>query len=458
MKQVVVFILSHFFLISVSFAQQDVYTPKGHLVQAYYWPPEEDYLESVRDSLDDYYTAEYPEATILETYGGYSATRLFNCHGYAWHISEGGDTMIIGLGPLNKHEEIYWEDSSYTETDYPYEDYLGVKVSYGYFFEHDHSAILADPDTYGTGWVVSKWGPTVLIRHAIDDNPGYSSDSLKYYKLSPSMAGSTTNLCYNNIRDFETDITHMPDGTLKWTKGNNLSIIGEDDEPEFKVKGGSSFGWSYVKLEIETQSGFTWESTKNFWTGVFNNTYVTGSSAVCPNSVYTYTAQVPGGHSPSYSYSWTYPSNWYNYGQNQNWITLQTPYYPYYGTVRVSITNECGSSNYSGITVYPGYNCGGYYSMYPNPASDEVTITINQPDQIFEDIEISDIEVSNIISKDQTTYTISIYNSSGTLVSSAIRTGTSFDIPLPKLRDGTYIVELSDGKNSYREQLIIKHE
>jgi|GEM_PF-850195 len=462
MKKSFICILLQIIITIASIAQQNVYTPKGHLVQSTYIYDE--WTEEDRDSIDNFFAEEFPTATIIETYGGNSATKKFNCHGWAWHVSEGGDYVWIGSSQYNKDEEIYWTDyteASYvlTTPDFLEDNEIAGKVSYGYFGTHDHSAVVDDV-SYGDIWVIAKWGNQVLIRHKIDDCPYYDTDSLKYYRLYPEgITGSTSNLCYNVERDFNTNITKMPAGTLTWTKGNNLSIIGDDDEPEFTVKGGSSFGWSYVKLNINTQSGYHWESSPiSFWTGVFNNTSVTGTAAVCPNSVYTYTAQVPGGHSPSYSYSWTYPSNWYNNGQNQNSIILQTPSSPYYGPVRVSITNQCGTSGYSGITTYPGYNCGGYYSMYPNPASDELTITINQPETIFEDVDISEEEAIKTISADQVTYTINIYNSLGTLVSSAVRTGTSFDIPLSKLRDGTYIVEISDGKNSYREQLIIKHD
>src|SRR4030042_5721147 len=140
------------------------------------------------------------------------------------------------------------------------------------------------------------------MRHRIDQGPkppeGYDIDSLKYYKLNPLyIEGETSYLCYNDPRDFKSDITHMPDSTLIWTFGNNLVQESEHNyDSVFTVKGGPSYGWSYVKLKIETKTGFEWESSpKNFWTGVFNNTMVTGTAAVCPNSVYTYTAQVPGG-------------------------------------------------------------------------------------------------------------------------------------------------------------------
>jgi hypothetical protein len=41
------------------------------------------------------------------------------------------------------------------------------------------------------------------------------------------------------------------------------------------------------------------------------------------------------------------------------------------------INNRCGASGYTGVTVYPGYSCGGYYySFYPNPANDELTVAV----------------------------------------------------------------------------------
>lgn len=130
-----------------------------------------------------------------------------------------------------------------------------------------------------------------------------------------------------------------------------------------------SFGCGLASLEI----------AKDFWFGKFESTPVAGLSAVCPNSLYVYTANVPGGHSSSYSYSWTYPSGWYKYSQWSNNIHLQTPILlanMTYGPVRVAVTNACGTSGYSGITAYPGYNCGGYYMVSPNPSSEYIEVDL----------------------------------------------------------------------------------
>jgi hypothetical protein len=163
---------------------------------------------------------------------------------------------------------------------------------------------------------------------------------------------------------------------------------------------------------------------------------------------------VPGGHSSSYSYSWTYPANWYNNGKVQNSINLQTPSSPVYGAVRVSITNTCGASGYSGITVYPGYNCGGYYSLFPNPASDIVNIEIDESSpSIIVNRNISDLKAETL-----NIYTIRVYNNQGTLVTTVTRTGLSFSIPVNNLNGGNYVVEINNGKYAYRQQLIIKRD
>jgi hypothetical protein len=56
-----------------------------------------------------------------------------------------------------------------------------------------------------------------------------------------------------------------------------------------------------------------------------------------------------------------------------------------------------------------------------------------------------------------TNFTIKIYNSQSALISSVKRNGMNFSVPLTNMRDGTYIVEVSDGKTSTTQTLIVKH-
>lgn len=62
-----------------------IYTPQGSPVQAYYQIPE--MSQQDKEVLSDSVANNYPLATELNVP---SATTSYNCHGYAWHVSEGG--------------------------------------------------------------------------------------------------------------------------------------------------------------------------------------------------------------------------------------------------------------------------------------------------------------------------------------------------------------------------------
>jgi hypothetical protein len=257
-------------------------------------------------------------------------------------------------------------------------------------------------------------------------------------------------ICFSGTKTYT--FNGLPQGsTILWTKSSNISIVNQTTNTVTVTGYGTTSGSGWIRGAINTPCGYAIQ--KSVWVGKFESTVVTGTSAVCSNSLYTYTAQVPGGHSSSYSYSLTYPSNWYNNGQYQNSINLQTPSSPQYGAVRVSITNSCGTSGYSGITVYPNYNCGGYFSLFPNPADAEINIEINesalkaQSDSLGQDYGIIEIGKS---------FQIRIYNSMGFLVKSTSLTGLKFLIPIGDLIEGNYIVEINDGKFGYRKTFIIK--
>lgn len=163
----------------------NVCTPKGSNVAA--WIISSEYTDTLKYYWDTYYTNAYPDAQFIKTNGRYSTTQKFNCHSYAWHVSDGGSNRWIGYFQGNTDEHIYWGDGSYIEIS-GYVPYPG-KVSYA---SDDHSAIT----TSETGWFISKWGDKVLIKHRWNDCP-YNSSSLKYYKLNFSISGSSL-LCTNN--------------------------------------------------------------------------------------------------------------------------------------------------------------------------------------------------------------------------------------------------------------------
>ena len=128
---------------------------------------------STRSYWDTYFKSNYPKATQIKTYDGYSSTRRFNCHGYAWLRVEQGIDRWIGTGWSNdiyKPEQIYMTDGSYIFISQ--ETYPG-KVSWA---SGDHTAVT----TAVQGTLISKWNEFPLMQHAWNYSP-YGTSNLKYY-------------------------------------------------------------------------------------------------------------------------------------------------------------------------------------------------------------------------------------------------------------------------------------
>jgi hypothetical protein len=307
---------------------------------------------------------------------------------------------------------------------------------------------------FNQSWTGGNTNATQL-RHWLDPvgtNPtGLNGSKLVYVSGSYVVCSTGSTFTANNL----------PSGySVNWNNlSSNLHVVSTQGNLATIAANSGVSGSGWIQPIISNGSCIDTLILINVWAGIFTNPVVTGQAAVCPNSLYTYTAQTPGGYTYAYSYSWTYPSGWYNNGQIQNMLNLQTPMYNLnYGPVRVSITNQCGTSGYSGITTYPNPNCPHYFILHPNPASDNVTITMSEESPFIEtsDSTMTNKAINNAITKEPIIFTIRIYNNQSVLLSTVSRSGKSFNIPLTNMYDGTYIIEVSDGKNSYRQQLIVK--
>jgi hypothetical protein len=382
------------------------------------------------------------------------ATRTYNCHGYAWHyLSSGGYKVWI----KKPEQQKYWQCGGYGETTQS----VGTRVSFGgpcnswktncdgtsYADWCDHSAYTINT----SGRLRSKWGQCPLFDHDIADCP-YTTSDLHFYSLI-TLTGPDP-LCTS---DYYT-VNNLPAGTtVNWLPPtSNISRVSDQySNPCIFQKVSNGNGYIYADL---TSGCETIHLSIPVHTGPYSSSDypISGpTSALCHSYVYYSIPSLPG----ATSINWVWPSGWtYVSGQGTTYLSLYTGLYS--GIVQVGVNNTCGQSgSYHTEYVYIYGNCGYGFSLYPNPSSDEVTITINESTSIAtENLDVSDVKVTKVISNDQTIYTIRIYNSQGTLLLTATRSGTSFKIPLNNMSDGTYIVELSDGKNNYREPLIIKHE
>lgn len=98
--------------------------------------------------------------------GNYS--RQYNCHGYAWHVSTGGNQVVILSAQGGITPYVSGVNPSYTQTNYN-----STKGKVRVRYTGDHSAIT----TYD-GKFISKWGAGPLVKHnALDVPPGYGNPS-----------------------------------------------------------------------------------------------------------------------------------------------------------------------------------------------------------------------------------------------------------------------------------------
>ncbi len=116
-------------------------------------------------SSDIVYTPAQIAALAADLNSNYNGAELveapsykYNCHAYAWHVSEGGDKVWMGRY-TDDAEDIYWTDDSYIEVP----EKIATKVSY--HRDGNHSAIRLNSNLYESKW---GWGGS-LVKHGPND-------------------------------------------------------------------------------------------------------------------------------------------------------------------------------------------------------------------------------------------------------------------------------------------------
>lgn len=130
-------------------------------------------------SLNQYVTSAYPNAIILKT-----ASPTYNCHSYAWNLTDGGDVCWINATIKNANDNIskYWTNDYYGRT-------TADKAQKVFYYESDHSAVVSNAQ----GKYISKWGPGPLVRHDPGYGPYSNMDKRYYYKGENCAYGTLTN-------------------------------------------------------------------------------------------------------------------------------------------------------------------------------------------------------------------------------------------------------------------------
>jgi hypothetical protein len=198
-KILTIFLLCFVFLCN---AQVYLYTPNGSRIFAFQH-------SEWSDSADiAYFTAEcaleYPDAEILA-----DASLTYNCHSYAWNMSEGGPICWLEESP-DLH--LYWDDGSYDQTT---ED----KTEKIFYYNGDYGNHSAVKSTTHPGKYESKLGSYPLVRHDPGYGPSiYNMQYRRYYRRC-----RTTNLT-NQTVTINTTVTDCIINAQNVTVTNNAKL------------------------------------------------------------------------------------------------------------------------------------------------------------------------------------------------------------------------------------------
>jgi hypothetical protein len=212
MKSKIIMCLFLYF-VGLCYAQSTVYlyTPNGSQVTANQGP---EMSPSEIASINAYYVSAYPNAELLA-----DASATYNCHSYAWNLTEGG-TIICWLNQ-SPDLHLYWDDGSYEET-------TGANAVKIFYYNGDHSAVVSHTHA---GKYESKWGRAPLMRHSPDYGPSiYNMQYRKYYRRCTNIINFTnqtvtTGKTVANCNDISVqNVTVTSTGTLNLRAGGTITI------------------------------------------------------------------------------------------------------------------------------------------------------------------------------------------------------------------------------------------
>jgi hypothetical protein len=429
----------------------------------------------------------------------------YNCHAFAW--TNDSTVWVDGSHDTTKAPQIYYNTVSnyyYTKTTDPSDAEIAV---YGSDVNNSptHSAVRLTNSTNPyvrqflnnypqyAGWYISKWDGGPLVIHNLDSCPFYGNVAPTLYKKRSESAGSNhlrgANYLIKGTQDafcssgtqFELGFSYagshldtvliptLKTFTVTWSCSSHITLSpgataypvtasssingpGEWIKATINFTDGTSdtvtrlFAWSGGPAAITSISTSQWtaggpgylainvsQSGTEFYGWPFD-----GSNVVPPT--------VPDDHGAS-SYTWT--CSGLGYTQNPSTINYRYTAGSFSGTGAAVLTihaaNGCGTtSDYQAVNVTSG---GFRAALSPNPATDQVTVNIldNNPGGV------------QGLAGTPVTYTVQVTDVIGTVWYTAKRTGSSFTIPVDKLKAGNYVVEVSDGKTISSKSLLVTH-
>lgn len=422
---------------------QSIRTPMNQIVYTVHNWDTEDWIEEWENEAVTWinkYAQGYP---LPERVG--AATSHYNCHAWAWHVSDGGSPYNSWINYYHNGPNLskYWTNDAYSSGS-PYID-DNCKLFYG--ITADHSAVY----TNTSGIVESKWGWWPRYIHLIEDCPFQNSPT--YTNYSSPISGDT----YICTTKTYSAVNISGASTYSWT-GNKLSTSGSSYSTT-ATKTSDGEGWIHADV-YSPYSGTTFGTAKKpIWLGVPSTTYVTMPSQTppyegCTNKSHIFHAQPASSVSVQSSYSWEIdPNNGYisTSGIGEwSYITFYNEYSVAGYDVKARGINSCGDGPFGEANIWI-YECY-YFSISPNPASD--IVNINRV-AACEETDNKTLIMSSV--NVNTTYDIQIMDYYGSLHLQTTKSGDSFTLPVSNLKDGIYFVKITNGKEISNLKFVVKH-
>ncbi len=322
------------------------------------------------------------------------------------------------------------------------------------YSEVREAMIDAAEEEFGTNSIQSLQVKNAWYAVGVGSNPGQVTITLPTNNLVCSSGGTFT-------------VNNVPSGhTVSWNYSAALTLVSASGNNATFNTGSTTSSSAWIEVTINNVSDGTSLTLPQFdtWCGkpqvtnkkVDGSNYYTGWQ-ICPGDHYL--SGTPTGGDAG-TIAWTVPYG-IVYFAGTNTLDFTFPSLASSIAITARSSNTCGAGpNSSFYLTKKNWGCSKSYSMvvYPNPASDEVTITMNDNLPLIDyTVSGNTAAITDSKANEPTTYTVSIYDDQSTLQSKVSRSGNSFSIPTVRLPNGTYILEVSDGKNSYQQQLIINH-
>lgn len=416
----------------------NVYTPNNTpITSAALWHGT-DFSESEKDYIDSTCLANYPGIEILAP-----PTMTYNCHAYAWHISQGNDNIWINDNTSdNTYLSPYWNDGSFIQTtsnDATQIIYFG-----------DHSSMKSD-----AGKFISKWGNGPLVKHAPQNVPLLYGSVKAYYKRNFSISGPDA-FCITGTYN----ISGITSGVnVNWSKSGPLSIISGLGTSSLTVsRTGDGLGYIYANLtrngsNIGTVSAldiavgnpslalmaYPVDAYGNVeqWTAFNNANRFLVEDAV--NNAYNYYEAYLYNSTGTQLWHGTYLSNGFGIP-----INMYAGWYQF----KVKGYGDCGQSDWAEyfVPVVSGNGHGPFFSIEYKDTEEKVTIRIT-------DLDENSMAASR--SQDSNPVIIQLWNGTN-LIKSYTTTQSIFTISLTGLKSSLYIVRVIKNGKKHSERFTKK--